>query len=169
MSDKRVVLAVFDDEATADAAAESLKETGIAAGDAIGVLVVGPDGTLKTDKLGARSWGAGAGIGFLLFLLGPALLGIGVIGGTLLGGLHHKGLKMSDAEKDALAADLKAGKVAVGVLAHPDEASAIESFLAEHGGSVRTLVVSQAELDEDAVVYETAEKAAIGRTAGPLE
>ena len=166
MSDKRVVLAVFDDEATADAAAESLKETGIAAGDAIGVLVVGPDGTLKTDKLGARSWGAGAGIGFLLFLLGPALLGIGVIGGTLLGGLHHKSLKMADPEKEALAADLAAGKAAVGVLAHPDDAAAIEAFLAERGGDVRTLAVAQADLDEDAALVEAAEKVAAEKAAG---
>ena len=41
MSNKTVVLAIFKDEVSADAAAASLKDSGVAHGDAIGVL--GPE------------------------------------------------------------------------------------------------------------------------------
>ena len=63
MSNKTVVLAIFKDEISADAAAASLKESGVAKGDAIGVLVLNEKGELKADKVGKRSWGKGAGIG----------------------------------------------------------------------------------------------------------
>ena len=67
------------------------------------------------DKVGARSWGAGAGIGAGLVVLGPAALGVGILGGTAAGGLHHKGLRLSDEDKARISADLGAGKAAVGV------------------------------------------------------
>ena len=73
--------------------------------------------TSGSDKVGARSWGVGAGVGARLVLLGPAALGVGLVGGTLAGGLHHKGLKLSDEDKARISADLSAGKAAVGVLA----------------------------------------------------
>ena len=90
---------------------------GAASGDAIGLLVLDAAGNVKVYKVGARSWGAGAGIGACLLVLGPAALGVGVVGGTLAGGLHHKGLKLSDEDKARISADLGAGKAAVGVLA----------------------------------------------------
>ena len=117
MAEKQLVLSFFADEPAADAAALALKDSGIAAGDAIGLLVLDATGNLKVDKVGARSWAAGAGIGACLVVLGPALLGVGLVGGTLGGGLHHKGLKLDDADRARIAADLKAGKAAVGVLA----------------------------------------------------
>jgi hypothetical protein len=58
-----VVLAIFNDEASADTAATSLKESGMAKKDAIGVLVLNDEGELKTEKIGKRSLGKGAGIG----------------------------------------------------------------------------------------------------------
>ncbi len=117
MADKQLVLSFFADEPAADTAAEALKDSGIASGDAIGLLVLDAAGNLKADKVGARSWGAGAGIGACLFVLGPAFLGVGVLGGTVAGGLHHKGLKLSDEDKTRISADLAPGKAAVGVLA----------------------------------------------------
>jgi hypothetical protein len=87
MADKQLVLSFFAD----DAAATDLKGSEIASGDAIGLLVLDAPGNLKVDKVGARSWGAGAGIGACLLVLGPAALGVGIVGGTLAGGLHHKG------------------------------------------------------------------------------
>ena len=68
-------------------------------------------------------------------VLGPAALGVGIVGGTLAGGLHHKGLKMDDADKARIAADLKAGKAAVGVLAKIDQAPAVDAKLTELGGA----------------------------------
>jgi hypothetical protein len=51
-----VVLAIFNDEASADAAATFLKESGVAKGDAMGVLVLDQTGKIKADKVGKRSW-----------------------------------------------------------------------------------------------------------------
>ena len=52
-----------------------MKDSGIAHGDAIGILALDSDGKLKQDKVGARSTGKGAAIGGVMFLFGPALLG----------------------------------------------------------------------------------------------
>ena len=135
MAEKQLVLSFFADEPAADAAALALKDSGVASGDAMGLLVLDDAGNLKVDKVGARSWAAGAGIGACLLVLGPAALGVGIVGGTLAGGLHHKGLKMDDADKARIAADLKAGKAAVGVLAKIDQAPAVDAKLTELGGA----------------------------------
>ena len=78
MSDRQLVLSFFPEERAADNAAVALKESGIAHGDAIGILALDSAGKLKQDKVGARSTGKGAAIGGALFLLGPAVLGVGV-------------------------------------------------------------------------------------------
>jgi uncharacterized membrane protein len=135
MADKQLVLAFFPDEAAADNAADALKDSGIAHGDAIGILALDAHGKLKTDKVGARSTGKGAAIGGVLFLLGPAILGVGVIGGTAAGALHHKNLGLSDADKARLTVDLNAGKAAVAVMAHHDTAAAVSDRLAQLGGT----------------------------------
>jgi hypothetical protein len=75
-----VVLAVFDDEVSADSAAACLKDSGVAQGDAIGILVTDDSGKLKTEKVGKRSVGKGAGIGTVLALCTPVGLGAGLIG-----------------------------------------------------------------------------------------
>jgi len=59
MANNMVVLAIFNDEASADIAAASLKESGITKKDAIGVLALNDKGELKTDKVGKRSMGKG--------------------------------------------------------------------------------------------------------------
>ena len=60
MGEKQVVLAIFPNEAAADAAAQSLKEWDKLDDDvklnAIGVLVLDENGKVKTQKLGRRSW-----------------------------------------------------------------------------------------------------------------
>jgi hypothetical protein len=89
---KRVVISLFDNEASADSAAVALKDSGVAKHDAIGVLVLDERGDLKTHKLGAHSLYKGADIGFILGLLGPIGVGIGATAGGALGLLHHKGL-----------------------------------------------------------------------------
>ena len=59
MANKTVVLAIFEDEASADAAAASLKDSGVAHHDAIGVLVLNEKGEIKVEKVGKRSMGKG--------------------------------------------------------------------------------------------------------------
>ncbi len=151
MADKQLVLSFFADEPAADTAAENLKDSGMASGDAIGLLVLDDAGNLKTDKVGARSWAAGAGVGACLVVLGPAILGVGLIGGTAAGGLHHKGLKLSDQDKARISGDLGAGKAAVGVLARIEDASTIQKQLDEYGG-----VTSSHDLVDEAAVQAAA-------------
>jgi hypothetical protein len=147
MADKQLVLSFFTDESAADAAAAALKDSGITSGDAIGLLVTDATGDLKVDKVGARSWGAGAGVGAGLLVLGPAVIGVGIVGGTLAGGLHHKGLKLSDEDKARISADLGAGKAAVGVLARIEDAPVIQERLRELGGATSSHdVVDEAAL-----------------------
>jgi hypothetical protein len=77
MANKVVVLAIFKDEAAADAAAQSVKDSGLAEDDAIGVLVLNDKGEVKVDKVGKRSTGKGAGIGLALALFTPVGLAAG--------------------------------------------------------------------------------------------
>ena len=116
MANKVVVLAIFKDEAAADAAAQSVKDSGLAEDDAIGVLVLNDKGEVKVDKVGKRTTGKGAGIGLALALFTPVGLAAGLIGGGALGALHHKGLGLDKADRDRIAAELGDGKAAVGAL-----------------------------------------------------
>jgi len=148
MSNHTVVLAVFDDEASADTAAASLKESGVAKGDAIGVLVLDEQGKLKADKVGKRSWGKGAGIGVVVALVTPVGLAAGLIGGGLLGALHHKNLGLNEADRERISSELEGGKAAVGVLAPVSEATVVADKLAELGGTAETHPVSDEAVEE---------------------
>ncbi len=156
MAEKQLVLSFFADEPDADAAAAELKDSGIAPGDAIGLLVLDAAGNLKVDKVGARSWGAGAGIGACLVVLGPAALGVGIVGGTAAGGLHHKGLKLTDENKARISADLGVGKAAVGSLAKIEDAPMIQERLTKLGGATSSHDV----VDEAALQAAAAEPSA---------
>src|SRR3954468_23871352 len=135
MAHRQLVLAVFPDELAADSAAVALKGSGIADGDAIGILALDADGKLKQDKMGTRSTGKGAAIGGVIAVTTTALLGPAVLGGIAVGALHHKNLGLSDADKARLTVDLNAGKAAVGVMTHADTAPAISDHLTQRGGT----------------------------------
>ena len=147
MSDRQLVLAVFPDERAADNSAVALKDSEIAHGDAIGILALDSNGRLKQDKVGARSTGTGAAVGGVLLLLGPAALGVGVLGGTAAGALHHKSLGLTDADKARLTNELTGGKAAVGVLAHFDTAPAISDHLTQLGGTPEAYELSDEALE----------------------
>ena len=148
MANHIVVLGIFNDEASADAAATTLKDSGLASGDAIGVLALNENGEVKAEKVGKRSMGKGAGIGLALALLTPVGLGVGVIGGGLLGALHHKGLGLSESDRERLGAELTGGKAAVGVLAPVAEADAVTAKLTELGGAAESHEVTDEALEE---------------------
>jgi hypothetical protein len=156
MSNKTVVLAIFQQEASADTAAEVLRESGVAKKDAIGVLVLDEKGKLKADKVGRRSWGKGAGIGAVVALVTPVGLAAGLIGGGLLGALHHKNLGLDEEDRERLGDELEGGKAAVGVLAPVSEATAVADKLTELGG------ITQAHLVSDEAV-EAAQTTAAGQ------
>jgi predicted flap endonuclease-1-like 5' DNA nuclease len=164
---KTVVLAFFNDEAAADDAVEQLKNWDKADDDiklnALGVLVLDDKGKIKTHKLGKRSVGKGAGIGLILAVVAPPTLLAGVIGGGILGALHHKGLGLDSADRDRIAAQLEGGKAAVGVLAKADQADAIQARLTELGGTAEVHEVAEdvaAEADTAAPAVEEAEATA---------
>ena len=148
MSNKVVVLAIFKDEASADAAVASLKDSGVTDGDAIGVLALDEHGEIKAQKVGKRSVGKGAGIGLVLAMFTPVGLAAGVIGGGLLGALHHKGLGLDQADRDRLGAELAGGKAAVGVLAPISEADYVTTRLKELGGTTEAHAVPDEALEE---------------------
>src|SRR4051812_47715374 len=135
MAHRQLVLAVFPDELAADTAAVALKESDIAHGDAIGILVLDDSGKLKQDKVGTRSAGKGAAIGGVIAVTTTALLGPAVVVGAVVGKLHHKNLGLSDADKARLSVDLNAGKAAVGVMADFETAPAISDRLTQLGGT----------------------------------
>ena len=110
MAHRQLVLAVFPDELAADSAAAALKDSGIADGDAIGILVLDADGKLKQDKVGAHSTGKGAAIGGMIAVFSTALLGPAVLAGVAVGALHHKNLGLSDADKARLTVELNDGQ-----------------------------------------------------------
>ena len=136
MADRQLVLAVFPDELAADSAAAALKDSGIADGDAIGILALDDDGRLKQDKVGAHSTGKGAAIGGVIAVFSTALLGPAVLTGVAVGALHHKNLGLNDADKARLTVELSGtGKAAVGVMAESDTAPAISDRLTQLGAT----------------------------------
>ncbi len=161
MAENQVVLGVFADEAAADAAVVSLKAWDKASDEvkltSIGVLVLDEKGALKTNKMGTRSKAKGAGIGLVLAIVAPPTLLAGVVGGAVLGAFHHKGLGMKTEDKARIGAELTGGKAAVGVLAKGDEADLIAAKLAELGGDVEAIDVTDEAL---VAVAEAAPEAA---------
>ena len=154
MSDKQVVLAVFDDEAAADAAVNQVKSWDKATDEiklsSIGVLVMDDRGKIKTHKMGARSTGKGAGIGLILVMLTPVGLVAGTVGGAVLGRLHRKGLGLDESDRDRITAELKQGRAVVGVLAPEEQATMIKDKLTELGGDAEAHDTDEAALEEAA-------------------
>ena len=164
MGEKQVVLAIFPNEAAADAAAQSLKEWDKLDDDvklnSIGVLVLDDNGQVKTQKLGRRSWGKGAGIGVILAALTPVGLLAGAIGGGLIGALHHKGLGIESDERERLSTALDNGQAAVGALVKSSVAAGVMNKLTKLGGDTHVLSPSDeavAEVDAVAPQVEAAE------------
>jgi hypothetical protein len=151
MADLRLVLAIYGDEAAADAAAASLmawEKANDVVHRPVGVLVSDDSGQIKEHKLGQRSGKKGAGIGLVLAVIAPPTLLAGIVGGGILGHFHHKGLGLTDADRERIAAELAGGKAAIGVLVETDdEAAMISRELADLGGSLEVHEVSDEALE----------------------
>ena len=124
---KQVVLAIFKDEASADAAVANLKQLDKSDDDlslkALGVLTLDENGTVVEHKVGKHVSGKGAAGGYVLGTIAVALtpgLGVGVLAWTAAGALvgHglHKSLGLSERDLDRLHDEIWGGKAAVGVL-----------------------------------------------------
>jgi hypothetical protein len=151
MASKQLVLAIFPSEGAADAAAEALKQWDHDRDDiklkSTGILVLDDKGQLKTDKVGRRSTGKGAGIGLVLAMATP-VGAAAVIGGAALGALHHKGLGIKQADRDRLGQQLTGGKAAVGTVVEPAQAAAVSDKLAELGGAPESHELDDAAMAE---------------------
>ena len=156
MTDRQLVISVFADEGAAEAAASSLKDSGLVHGDTMGILVLDDKGKVKQDKIGQRDTKKGAGVGAVLALLSPVGLGVAVAGGAAAGALHHKGLNLSDADKTRISGELTAGKAAVGVLAPWEDEPTVSSKLTELGGTSEAHVVTDEGLAAAASAAPTA-------------
>ena len=164
-NNKRVVFALFENEAAADAAVSSLKTWDKLDDDVkikgIGVLALDEDGKLKIHKVGPRRGivkgvATGAVVVVLAgYLLSPLVLptAFGVYGAT------RRGLRMSDERREELASEIKNGKAAVGVIVTEAEAAAVFDKLIELGGSAEDLELTP-ELQADAA--EVPETIAVG-------
>ncbi len=154
-NNKRLVLALFADEAAARTAAESLTRWDEANQDvragAIGIITRDDKGKVKQDLVGGRSTVKGTKIGVILGLIlavptgGLGLIGGalgGALGGGLVGSLFHHGLEISAEERAELLGEIDGGKAALGVLTSEVEGPLFESKLQELGGRVQTHGVS---------------------------
>jgi hypothetical protein len=61
--------------------------------------------------------------------------------------MHHKGLGLTDADKERLRGDLAAGKAAVGVLAHYDTVPTVTDQLNNLGGQPQAYEITDEALD----------------------
>jgi len=143
-----LVLAFFENEAAADGAVGALrswaKHNRRVQLDAVGILVKGDDGEVKTHKLGPSEGRKGIGIGAVLGVVAGIASGgltvvvegalLGGAGGGVLGSFFHKRLGLSDADAARIASRLDAGQAAVGALVPEHQAPTIARELEAFGG-----------------------------------
>ena len=149
MSSQTLVLALFADQAEAEDAVETIqrwaKRTHSAKLSAISVIVKDEEGKIKTHNLRSRKREGAVLFGLGAFLTGGATIGLGLIGGALVGGgigsFFHKGLKISEEDKERLNQELDSGKAAVGIMVKEGEASEVAAELVLLGGQTDTYEV----------------------------
>jgi predicted flap endonuclease-1-like 5' DNA nuclease len=161
----QVVLAFFKDEDAADDAVEALKSWDKSDKDvkltSIGVLVLDDKGQLKTHKMGSRSAMKGAGIGLVAAVIFPPSLLAGIVGGGVLGALHHKNVGLGTDDRNRIAAELAGGKAAVGATVKKGDATAVSAKLAELGGVAEVHEVTEEAVAEVAAVAPEVEAAEV--------
>jgi uncharacterized membrane protein len=122
---------------------------------AMGILTMNEDGKVKTEKIGDRATGKGAKWGLLvgavtgiftggLTLVGGALAGLAV--GSVTGALFHRGLGMTDQQKEQLESHLKDGGAALAVITPEEQVQPTVSVLSD-----RSKEVSVFRMDDETV------------------
>ncbi len=146
MLTKKLVLVLFPSVHDAEAAADAMKATRLVEGDAMGVIAL-DDGQLRVDKIGGRSWGAGGLIGAGAMILGTGGLGLGIIAGSLVGGLHRKSLGMTEDDRARLADALRGGEAALGIKVLPEDWARVMVELEKLGGRPESYEVAEEVLE----------------------
>jgi len=159
-STEHAVIATFDSSAQAEQAANDLLDwdktnPNISPG-AIGVLTKNKKGEIQTRSYPARNTGKGAkvgvGIGVVAAVLSggltliPTAIG-GAIVGAAAGSLAHKGLGLTDTEKNQLNADLNNECAAIVVMCDDSDAKAISDYLTLEGGRTLSHAIHTASLN----------------------
>ena len=156
---KHVILALFADEAAAEAAAASLeawdKDEKSITLDTVAVLTVDEKGKLKSSVPGRVATAAkGAGAGVVITVLFGTLIGGPLflpIAGGVLGAISGKGLGLKTEDRERIAGELAGGKAAVGVLVGDLKAADVSAKLTELGGAAESHEVPadvEADIDE---------------------
>jgi uncharacterized membrane protein len=159
-----LVVAVFENEAAAAAAAEWMRKwerMGTDVDDirfgAMAVLTAGEDREIKIRPVGHRASGAGAGVGLVIGALAGALtagvglfagLAAGALAGGLGGGLIHRGLGMHQGDLAELTDQLCSGRAAVAVVIHESQVKAVTEQLVDLGGRTEVYECSLDALEE---------------------
>jgi uncharacterized membrane protein len=146
---------------------------------AIGILTMDDDGKVKTKKVGDHAAGKGAKWGLVagavtgiftggLTLIGGALAGLAI--GAVAGAMFHRGLGMTDGQKEDLETHLKNGGAALVIVTPPEQVAPLESVLATRSDSVSVFemdeetaadldAVSETKGEEEVAAADTAEEA----------
>ncbi len=169
----KLVVAYYVNAAAAEAAADDLKQWDDDNKDvklgAIGIITIDEhSGEVRVDEIGQRNtkkgalWGTAIGAGLGILTAGIALIPGMIIGAALgagAGALDHKSLGMSDEDVHDLAAHLKGGGAALGVMCDDFEMAAVSAKMAEVGGKTGEYVL-EAEAATAVDVYVEAQKSA---------
>ena len=169
----QLVVAYFPNRGAAEATAEDLKDWDKANDSiklgAIAILSLNPkNGQIEADEIGERTtksgalWGTAIGVtlGILTAGIGliPGLL-LGAGGGAAIGALNHKSVGMTDEDRDEIVNHLRAGLVALAVMADDFEVEATMAKMVSFGGrassykvpeETATAVTAAAQLQSDA-------------------
>lgn len=157
----QLLIAYFPTTEAAHQAAEDVKEWDknlikIDLG-AIGILTMDKDGKIKTEKIGDRAAGKGAKWGLLagavtgiftggLTLVGGALAGLAI--GSVTGALFHRGLGMTDEQKDQLETHLKDGGAALAVITPEEQVQPTISVLATRSDEISVFQMEDETVEE---------------------
>jgi len=157
----QLLIAYYPTEDAARAAAESVREWDkdlikIDLG-AMGILTMDEDGKVKTDKIGDRATSKGAKWGLLagavtgiftggLTLIGGALAGLAI--GAVSGALFHRGLGMSDEQKEKLENHLKDGGAALAIITPHEQVQPTISVLETHSDEVVVFQMDEETAEE---------------------
>jgi hypothetical protein len=174
MSDNKneqVIVAFFESQAIADAAAANLQEWDKATEEiklgAVGTISK-QDGKVKTHV--GRKTGKGAAVGTVIGIIAAILSGgLTLIGGVLVGGASggivgafmKKSTHLTKEEIQQIGNELDAGRVAVVVTCDAHELEATRQQLIDAGGKVRNYTVPQEAFVEAAQAVEGADTATV--------
>lgn len=161
---RHLVVAIFENEAAATAAAKWLKKWEKMNKDvddikfgAMSVFTADEVREIKIRRVGRRDGGAGAGVGLVIGALAGALTaGVGLLGGLAAGalvggvggGLIHKGLGMHEGDLAELTDQLCSGRAAVAIVVHESDVKAVTEQLIDLGGRTEVYECNLAALKE---------------------